>query len=157
MSVLSIFTQIEASWIGEGIRGSIWLFPVIEACHLLALTVIGGSVLLVDMRLFGIGITSEPVPELWREVQPWFAGSLAVMLVTGFLLFASEATKAYYHTAFWFKMSSLALAILFAFTVRRRVANAPEGVRPIWSKLVAVVSVLLWTGVGVGGRWIGFS
>jgi hypothetical protein len=49
------------------------------------------------------------------------------------------------------------LSILFALTVRRRVAQAGAVVRPFWHKLVAIVSVLLWTGVGVGGRWIGFS
>lgn len=155
--MLSIFTQIEASWIAQAIRGSLWLFPVIEACHLLALAVIGGSVLLVDLRLLGLGVTKEPVPELWREAQPWFAGSLIVMLVSGLLLFTSEPIKLYYLGAFWFKMSCLALSILFAFTVRRRVARAYAEIRPIWGKLVAIVSLLLWTGVGVGGRWIGFS
>jgi hypothetical protein len=156
MSVLSIFTQIEASGIGKAIRASLWLFPVIEACHLLALAVIGGSVLIVDLRLFGLGITNEPVSELWRDAQPWFAGSLIVMLISGLLLFTSEATKLYYHGAFWFKMSCLFLSMLFAFTIRRRVAKAAN-VPPLWSKLVAFVSVLLWAGVGVGGRWIGFS
>jgi uncharacterized membrane protein SirB2 len=157
MSVLSIFAQIEASAVGEAIRASLWLFPAIEACHLLALAVIGGSVLIVDLRLFGLGITNEPVSELWRDAQPWFAGSLTVMLISGLLLFTSEATKLYHLGAFWFKMTCLLLSILFAFTIRRKVAKAGANVPPLWSKLVAVVSVLLWAGVGVGGRWIGFS
>jgi hypothetical protein len=56
------------------------------------------------------------------------------------------------------KMTSLSLAIIFTFTVHRKVAMADETrVRPIWSKLVALVSVILWSGVGIGGRWIGFS
>ena len=56
------------------------------------------------------------------------------------------------------KMTSLLLAIIFTFTVRRKVALADEGrVGPLWSRLVAVVSVALWSGVGIGGRWIGFS
>jgi len=55
-------------------------------------------------------------------------------------------------------MTSLFLAIVFTFTVRRKVAMADEArVRPLWSKLVALVSVMLWSGVGIGGRWIGFS
>ncbi len=80
------------------------------------------------------------------------------MLVSGVLLFTSEALKCYYHEALWVKMTSLFLAILFTFTVRRKVAMADEArVGPVWSKVVAVVSVALWSGVGVGGRWIGFS
>jgi hypothetical protein len=81
-----------------------------------------------------------------------------VMIATGGLLFTSEAIKCYYHPAFWVKMTSLFLAIVFTFTVRRNVAMADETrVGPLWSKLVALVSVTLWSGVGIGGRWIGFS
>jgi hypothetical protein len=81
-----------------------------------------------------------------------------VMLVSGLLLFTSEATKLYYHEAFWVKMTSLLLATLFTFTVLRKVALAEQGrVRPFWSKAVAVISLFLWSGVGIGGRWIGFS
>jgi hypothetical protein len=80
------------------------------------------------------------------------------MVITGGLLFLSESIKLYYHEAFWFKMSSLFLAIVFTFTIQRKVIMAGETqLRPVWSKVVAVVSVLLWSGVGLGGRWIGFS
>jgi hypothetical protein len=55
-------------------------------------------------------------------------------------------------------MTSLFLAIVFTFTIQRRVILAGETrLRPVWSKVVAVVSILLWSGVGIGGRWIGFS
>jgi hypothetical protein len=80
------------------------------------------------------------------------------MLLTGFALFVSEATKCYYSTPFWVKMTSLALAIAFTFTVRRKVSLTEDGrVRPALLKLVALVSLTLWFGVGAGGRWIGFS
>jgi hypothetical protein len=158
MSLLPFFTWCEHSAVGEAIRDSQWLFPVIESVHLLGLVVIAGAVLVVDMRLFGLGLRRQPVAELARDAQPWLIGSLMVMLATGSLLFVSEATKCYYSLAFSVKMTSLFLAIIFTFTVRRKVAMADEiRMRPLWSKLVAVVSVTLWSGVGVGGRWIGFS
>ena len=60
--------------------------------------------------------------------------------------------------AFWFKMSCLALAILFTFTIKRHVTMRDDSrIRPLSDKLIGLVSVLLWTGVGIGGRWIGFS
>jgi hypothetical protein len=56
------------------------------------------------------------------------------------------------------KMTSLSLAMLFTFTIRRKVTLAEDtSLRPIWMKLVALVSLTLWFGVGAGGRWIGFS
>ena len=154
--VLELFKTIENSGLGKAIRDSKCLFPVIEAFHLLGLAVIGGAVLIVDLRLLGFVLREQPVSQIARDAQPWLIGSLIVMLVSGSLLFSSEATKCYYHDAFWVKMSSLALAILFTFTVRRKVTQAKE-LAPMWSKLVAVVSVALWSGVGIGGRWIGFS
>ena len=154
--ILEIFQAIENSGVGQAIRESKWLFPVIEAVHLLGLAVIGGAVLVVDLRLFGYGLRAQPVRQIARDAQPWLIGSLLVMLATGSLLFSSEATKCYYHEAFWVKMSSLALAILFTFTVRRKVTQAPR-IAPLWGRVVAIVSVALWSGVGIGGRWIGFS
>ncbi|MBZ5610882.1 MAG: hypothetical protein LAP38_21675 [Acidobacteriia bacterium] len=156
--LLQFFTWIENTSVGEAIRGSLWLFPVIESFHLLALAVIGGAILIVDMRLFGVILPGQPVRQLARDAQPFLVGSLIVMLISGVLLFTSEATKCYDHDAFWVKMACLAAAILFTFTVKRRVTNAGDGgVNPRWNKIVAVVSVALWSGVGIGGRWIGFS
>jgi hypothetical protein len=158
MSLLPFFTWCEQTAIGEAIRNSQWLFPVIESVHLLGLVVIAGAVLVVDMRLFGLGLRQQPVAQLARDAQPWLMGSLMVMLTSGILLFLAEAIKCYYSPAFAVKITSLILAITFTFTVHRKVALADEGrVAPLWGRLVAVVSVALWSGVGIGGRWIGFS
>ena len=156
MSLLPFFEWAEHSAVGETIRNSLWLFPVIESFHLLALVVIGGCILVVDLRLFGLGLRNQPVARLALDTQRWLIGGLVVMVASGILLFTSEATKCYYHMAFWVKMTSLLLALVFTFTVRRRVTMA-ENVGPLWSKLVALVSVTLWSAVGIGGRWIGFS
>jgi Family of unknown function (DUF6644) len=158
MSVLHFFAWCEHSAVGGAIRSSNWLFPVIEACHLLGLAVIGGAVLVVDLRLFGIGLRRQPVAQLARDAQPWLIASLMVMVATGVLMFMSEAIKCYYHPAFWVKMTSLFLAIVFTFTVHKKVVMEDEArMGPLWSKLVALISVMLWSGVGIGGRWIGFS
>jgi hypothetical protein len=158
MSVLHFFAWCEHSAVGGAIRSSNWLFPLIEAFHLLGLAVIGGAVLVVDLRLFGFGLRRRPVAELARDAQPWLIGSLMVMAATGSLMFMSEAIKCYYHPAFWVKMTSLFLAIIFTFTVHKKVVMTDEArMGPLWSKLVALVSVALWSGVGIGGRWIGFS
>jgi hypothetical protein len=156
--LLPLFQALEDSAIGETIRNSHWLFPVVEACHLVGLAVIGGAILVVDLRLLGLGLHSHPVSVLARNVQPWVIGSLLVMIFSGVPLFLSEAIKCYYSFAFWTKMTALLLAVIFTFTVRRFVAFAPDGrVSPMWNRTVAVTSLALWSTVGWGGRWIGFS
>jgi hypothetical protein len=158
LSLLQVFQWCEGSTVGTAIRSSSWLFPVIEAFHLLALGLVGGAVLLVDFRLFGMGLRRQPMAQVALDAQPWLVGGLATMILSGFLLFFSESVKCYYSWAFRTKMLLLLLAVVFTFTVRRRAATADEpSTAPLWNKIVAVVSLTLWLGVGVAGRWIGFS
>lgn len=158
MSLLPFFEWCENTAAGDAIRSSLWMFPVIESVHLLALALIGGAVLLVDLRLLGVLLRGQPVARVARDAQRWLIASLAVMLPTGVLLFLSESKKCYYSDAFWVKMTALALAILFTFTVRRKIAAADETrVRGLWFKVVGMVSLALWSTVGAAGRWIGFS
>jgi hypothetical protein len=158
VNLLPFFQWCEATALGTAIRESPWAFATIESVHLLGLALLGGSVLLVDLRLLGTGLRRAPVADLARDVQPWFNASLIVMLLTGVALFLSEPTKCYYSTPFWVKMWSLLFAVAFSYTVRYRVARAPDTpIAPGWHKLVALVSLALWFGVGAGGRWIGFT
>jgi hypothetical protein len=156
--LLGFFKWCEASWMGQTISNSVYLFPVVEAFHLLALAVIGGAVLIVDLRLAGLGLRHQPIARVARDAEPWLLGSLLVMLVSGFLLMTSEAMRCYYNDAFWLKMWSLLFAIIFTFTIRRRVTRTAEErhLSPRAAKIVALISVLLWSGVGIGGRGIGF-
>lgn len=158
MTLLMLFTWFESSWIGAAIRNSRWLFPVIESVHLLALAVIGGSVLAVNLSLLGLGLGRRSAAQLWHDTWPCFAASLATMLTSGFLLFTSEAVKLYYHEAFWVKMIALLLAMVFTATVQRRTALADPERLTMWrSRAVGLVSLSLWFVVGAAGRWIGFS
>jgi hypothetical protein len=156
--LLPYFEALEAGPIGEAIRSSTWLFPFIEAFHLVGLAMVGGAVLLVDFRLLGLGLKRQPVAALARDAQPWLIGGVLFMIASGIPLFLAESIKCYYSFAFWTKMTALALAIAFSFTIRRRVALAGEThVDPRWMRVVGATSILLWSTVGWGGRWIGFS
>jgi hypothetical protein len=161
LSVLNVPGAIEwiaGSALSKAISTSTWMFAVTESIHLLALSVIGGAVLIVDLKLLGYGIRTQTLREVAHDAQKWFLGSWTVMIFTGALLFWSEPQKLYYSTPFAVKMICLLLGTIFALTVRRRVTQAGEGtVSPITMKLIALVSLMLWFGVGAGGRWIGFS
>jgi len=148
----------EATPLGRMIRNSEYAFPMIEFVHLAALAVIGGAVLIVDMRLLGFGLKKTSVAGLARDAQPWVTGSLIVMLLTGIALYTSEATKCYASVAFWIKMVSLLLAMIFTYTIKKRVAAGDEKTfSQAAGRTVGVVSLALWFGVAWGGRWIGFG
>lgn len=158
MDLLPFFQWSEETGLGRMIRESVWAFAAIESVHLLALAMMGGAVLLVDLRMLNIGLRRQPVNELARDAQRVFGGGLIVLAISGVALFSSEAVKCYYSTPFWVKMGTLVVATFFACTVRRRVALAPEGRYATATRMaVAVVSIALWFTVAASGRWIGFS
>ena len=156
--LLSFFQWCEATALGQIVRDSQWLFPAIESIHLVALAAIGGAVLVLDLRMLGFGMRLRPVSQVARDAHPWLIASLVVMIVTGVSLFLSEAVKCYYSQAFWVKITTLPIAILFALTIRKRVAAlSDEQISPIARGAVALLSLTLWFTVGAAGRWIGFS
>jgi hypothetical protein len=155
--LLPFFEWCETVWLGRAVVGSLWLFPVIEAVHLLGLAVLGGSVLIVDLRLLGTGLKSWTPAELWREARPYMIGALIVMIATGVPLFLSEAIKCYYNNSFWVKMTTLPFAIAFAFTVRARATTDSVRNTARRQAVIGALSIALWVTVAAAGRWIGFS
>ena len=154
MSLYRQFEALEATPLGDGVKNSIWLFPAIEAIHLLALALLGGAILMLDLRLLGLGLTAQPASAVERETRPWVIGALGVMILTGSLLGVSEALKLYDKPAFWVKMIALAAALLFTFAVKIPLTRRGPG----WTaRPLAVVSLALWLTVALAGRWIGFS
>jgi hypothetical protein len=158
MDLLPYFQWCYDTTLGETIRESTWLFPVIEAFHLLGLGLTVGAILLVDLRLLGVGLNKQPVAQLSAGAEPWLLGSLILMFSTGIPLFMSESIKCYYSVPFWVKMISLLLALVFTFTIQRRATRSGlTADRPRFGRAIAIVSLCLWFGVAWGGRWIGFS
>ena len=158
MSLLAFFQWCYATPVGETIRDSAWLFPVIEAIHLLGFVLTLSAVLIVELRLLGWGLIRQPVAQLASGAQPWLLSGVSLMFASGIPLFMSESMKAYYSFAFWIKMTSLFLVLLYTFTLRRRVTGTKLLTeRPLLARSLAVVSLTLWFGVAWGGRWIGFS
>ena len=150
--------------LGKAIAESTWLFPVVEGFHLAGLALLGGTIILVDFRLLGLGIDTEPLPKLSRSAEPWMLTGLCASVVSGLLLFCSEATK-FYSPGFWdsaeapfiYKMLFLIMSVAFTFTMRRRFLNRSDENKPtVRSRLVGLASLLMWLGVGIGGRAIGF-
>jgi Family of unknown function (DUF6644) len=155
--LLPLFKFVDQSWLGHFVADSKWIFPAIEAVHIVALALLFGALLMLNLRLLGLGLKGKPIAQLSRDLAPWVLCSLIIILVTGVGLFSSEALKAYASVPFQVKMVFLFAAILFHFTIYSHVIKAREAqIRPLWNKLAAIMSIALWLGVGIGGRGIGF-
>ena len=148
------YTSMIESSFASSIHLSVWLFALTEAAHLLALAVVGCAVLVVDLRILGLGLTRQPVSEVAREMRPWLLGSLSGMAATGFVMFSSLAASQYYsHEAFWTKMWLLGAALTLTFTVRQWIVSGGDArARHPLAKVIAALSLLLWTSVALMGR-----
>jgi uncharacterized protein DUF6644 len=152
--LLPIFQWADALWVSEWIRASTWAFALLEVFHLFGLTVLLGTLAVVNLRLFGVGLKSPHIKDLASDAWTWMLIGGGVTVSSGFLLFASEAMKCYASGPFFIKITLLFIALIFTFTFQKKMTRSdePSGA----SKLGAVLSMALWFGVGLAGRAIAF-
>jgi hypothetical protein len=155
MSLLPFFEWMENLGFSVFLRDSSYISPFINVAHIVSLVTLAGALLVVDIHLLGGGLRKQPLAQVAREARPWLIGALLMMVATGLPQLVSTAMKQYYSDFFWTKMETLLVAVIFTFTIRRRVTTATEAVRPVWAKLVGLTSIVLWGGVAVQGRLIG--
>ena len=112
----SWFVALSHSALGHAMQTSKWGFALVETLHLLALATLGGSVLILDLRLLGIVLRKESARIISRDLGRILLGSLLAMILSGVALLSEEALKCYYSPAFRWKMALLAAALGLVFS-----------------------------------------
>jgi hypothetical protein len=155
VQLLDLFVWMEKTPVAVYIQDTTLTLPLLEVFHLFGLTLLLGSILVVDARLIGVPIQRRAASRLAADVAPCVTMGLALMVLSGLPLLAAEAVKCYNNPAFWWKMSFLGAALIFHCTVRHRVLLA-EHVGRTRASLTGGVSLCLWFAVGLSGRAIAF-
>jgi hypothetical protein len=158
----SLLQKLYDTGVATAVRESATLFPTIESIHVLTITLVVGSIAIVDLRLLGLASRRRAVTRLTGEVLPitWLAFIIAV--ITGALLFSSNAVKYSHNFFFLAKMALLVVAganmVVFHFITSRDIQRWDESPAvPMGVRLAGGFSLLLWIAVVVCGRWIGFT
>jgi len=138
------------------------LFPWIESVHVLAITVVVGTILIVDFRLIGLASRGRKITEMIEEITPYTWSAFFIAVCTGAVLFSSNAVKYAGNPPFLIKMGLLVLAGLnagvFHFLVGRDSEQWAHLASPPWkTRIAGGLSVALWVSVIGFGRWIGFT
>jgi hypothetical protein len=162
MALNDILNAISATPWGTAVSESTFLFPVIECVHVLAITFVAGTILMVDLRLLGVSARNHAVTKLANEILPWTWGAFVLAAITGSLLFSSNALKYFENGPFRFKMICMALAalnmLIFHFVTEKSVKEWDEApATPTGAKIAGALSLLFWGLVIAFGRWIGFT
>lgn len=137
------------------LNNSEWAFPVLECIHIIGFALSIGTIAIVDLRLLGLGMRHQAAARLAKDTAPWTLAGIAVMLISGPLIFSSDPVMYYHNPGFRFKMLALLLAIIYNYTIHRKVALSVSP--PLLSKLVGAVSLALWVSVVAGGLFIAFT
>lgn len=162
MNIEAFCEWLQNTSYGQLISGNAYLFPTVESIHVLAITLVVGSIFIVDLRLLGIASTKRPVSQLMHEVLPLTWIAFIVAFLTGSTLFISAATRYLHNFPFKMKMvlllvAGLNMAFFHLFTARGidKWDHAPR--TPPSAKLAGALSVALWIAIVAFGRWIGFT
>ena len=127
--------------------------PIVQTFHLLGIAVIMSSVVLLDLRILGLALPSQDVQELTRRVMPWVWWTLPVMLLSGSMFVFARPRRYFTNPIFGLKFALLVPAIALAAVLHFVSVRKPDS----WStKVVAAISLLLWVGVVLAGRWIAY-
>jgi len=132
-----------------------WSFPLLEIIHIASFAVSIGTIFVVDLRLLGIGMRRQSSAQLLKDTAPWTLIALAIVLMSGPMIFSSDPNLYLHNPGFIFKMEVLLVAIVYNYTIHRKVAQSNPS--PILGKLVGGVSLALWVSVVFGGLFIAFT
>lgn len=133
-----------------------WLFPATECVHIVSFALAVGTIALVDLSLLDVGLGRRLAAQIVRSTEPWTISGLVLILFSGMLLFSTDPDHYYLNSAFQFKMVCLVLALIFNYTIHRKVALSEASSGTV-SRIVAALSLVLWVAVVFSGLFFAFQ
>ena len=153
---------LSATQLSLALQKAAWVVPTSQSVHIVCVSVVFASSLMINARVFGIGKSGRSVSQLTSSLVPWMWRSLILLLITGSIQTVAEPVRQFVAPVFWAKMAMIVLAAsltaAFARAVRADAArwDAPAS-RPAAAKAFAVASCVLWVAIIVCGRFIGYT
>jgi uncharacterized membrane protein len=156
-SLLPFFQWHDGCWLGEQISGSIWLFPFIETIHILAMAIMFGGLLMLNLKMLGLTMPRQSLPLLSKTLMPFVNWGVVIMLISGYGMFASGPMKYYANDGFKVKMAALLLTLIFQYTLYKGFLKKEDGQRSAgMGAIMALLNYYGWFMIGAAGRAIGF-
>jgi hypothetical protein len=154
-------------WVSEfessiALRESQYVMPWIFVIHVVGLALFAGTILMMDLRLLGVGYMQTPFSQVQRRLFPWQMAGMAIMVLTGGALVYGNPMNYATNIIFWVKMLAMALAglnaLAFHFITEYTLVDWDAGAAPPFgAKLAGALSIVLWANVIVAGRLIPYA
>jgi hypothetical protein len=144
------------------LQNAAWVIPVSQSIHIIGMSVLFASALMINMRLLRVTRFGRPAAQLVRTLLPWMWAALGALLATGTVQTIAEPVRQFVTPAFWAKMSMIVVVVtmttIFTRYLRRKAALGDGGVTPPrGARLFAVLSTTLWVAIIICGRFIGYT
>jgi hypothetical protein len=162
MGLLGFCQWLETTWVGMGIRESQYVYPALHFVHLLSMSLMFGTILYLDLRLVGLGLTRRRVSDIAEQLLPWTWVGYALMAISGAFIFTSDSVRYYNNPFFRAKLALMVLAgvnaLVFHFTIYRTLPDwdLSPGI-PARARVAGAISLTTWIAILVAGRAVGYS
>ena len=162
-AIASALAESQAREIAVYLLGNVpGLPPIAQSVHILGIAVVMASIVMIDLKFLGLAVPTQNVSEMIRRLMPWTWWALSLNAVTGLLFVLARPNRYFYNPVAEWKFSMLVPAVALAFILHRLNRREKDywersAGRRISARILAVVSLVLWTGVVLAGRWIAYS
>jgi hypothetical protein len=160
-SVMALMNWLEHTELSKAIAESEWAFPALEVVHIFAISMVFGTIAIIDLRLLGLASTKRPYSEMARELLPWTWGAFVLAMLFGGLLLLSRPVGYFENADFRLKFVVMAVAginmLVFQFVTSKNLATWDRGETPVAGKLAGALSLACWIGIIYLARKTGFT
>lgn len=156
MSLQTVSDWLYASPLSQAIQNNDWVIPTVQSVHILAIAVLFGSALVLNLRLAGVTGTMHPPLDLFVRYQPRLWAGLGVLVVTGLLMVVGEPERVLMNAVFWWKMGLLTCAVLLTVTLKA-IAGSRLASPPLAARVLAAITLVVWVAVMFCGSWIAYA
>ncbi|TDI20819.1 MAG: hypothetical protein E2P06_14730 [Acidobacteria bacterium] len=162
-ALASALSESQAREVAVYLLGNVpGLPPIAQSLHILGIAVVMASIVMVDLKFLGLAVPSQNVSEMIRRLMPWTWWALLLNALTGLLFVVARPNRYFFNPVVGWKFSMLVPAVALAFVVYRLNKKdagywEQSSLRRVSARVIAAVSLVLWIGVVLAGRWIAYA
>jgi hypothetical protein len=153
--MLALAQWLDGTAVSQGIQKILWLIPVLQTIHILAIAAVLSSAGMIELRILGI-TESTTITQTANRFVPWLWSGLLVLALTGIVLIIGEPKRALPNPAFHLKMILLAAAIVATLRLRNGFWEEDTPARRL-TRALAIGIFAVWCAIAFAGRWIAYA
>lgn len=161
MSMGQISEWLYNSAVSQTIQNAGWIIPTVQSVHILAIAVLVGSAIVLDLKLAGVVAHTDSSRVIFRRYMPWLWWALVILLATGTVMVVGEPERVLMNWVFWTKMGLVLIAFFATLIMRVPMLNEDLAAQPrVWNLIVkplGLLSVAIWVLIIFCGRWIAYA